>query len=199
MLMDVAKTGSNLLDSSQHPSWRDLSYKEQMSVATSLLIGLEENAFLLADTVMSKKTVDKEFKNILLSVRVLDTKSLTTERFPSGNLKSGWRASNDSIELPKGALLENSDGNLVRLVFVAFDRLEEILQWQSDLGPNSNNVTKILNSKVISASLGKGRHIQLKEPVKLTLKHLKTENVSNPTCVFWDYYDKLLVGGRVSL
>lgn len=64
MLMDVAKTGSNLLDSSQHPSWRDLSYKEQMSVATSLLIGLEENAFLLADTVMSKKTVDREFKNI---------------------------------------------------------------------------------------------------------------------------------------
>lgn len=64
MLMDVAKTGSNLLDASQHPSWRDLSYKEQMSVATSLLIGLEENAFLLADTVMSKKTVDREFKNI---------------------------------------------------------------------------------------------------------------------------------------
>lgn len=64
MLMDVAKTGSNLLDASQHSSWKDLSYKEQMSVATSLLIGLEENAFLLADTVMSKKTVDREFKNI---------------------------------------------------------------------------------------------------------------------------------------
>lgn len=64
LLIDVAKTGSNLLDSSQHPSWRDLSYKEQMSVATSLLIGLEENAFLLADTVMSNKIVDKEFKNI---------------------------------------------------------------------------------------------------------------------------------------
>lgn len=64
MLMDVAKAGSNLLDSSQHSSWKDLSYKEQMSVATSLLIGLEDNAFLLADTVMSKKTVDREFKNI---------------------------------------------------------------------------------------------------------------------------------------
>ncbi|CAH1982600.1 unnamed protein product [Acanthoscelides obtectus] len=190
MLMDVAKTGSNLLDASQHPSWKDLNYKEQMSVATSLLIGLEENAFLLADTVTSKKTVDREFKNILLSVRVLDTKSLTTEKFPSEDFRSEWKASNDSIELPKGALLENSDGNLVRLVFVAFDRLEEILQWQPDAvadSVNSENVTKILNSKVISASLGKGRHIQLKEPVKLTLKHIKTENVSNPTCVFWDY------------
>lgn len=216
MLMDVAKTGSNLLDASQHSSWKDLSYKEQMSVATSLLIGLEENAFLLADTVMSKKTVDREFKNIrkqhlilnsnttveklnqllqlyfflsVLSVRVLDTKSLSTEKFPSEDLQSEWRVSNDSIELPKGALLENSDGNLVRLVFVAFDRLEEILQWQPEsVDPlNSQNVTKVLNSKVISASLGKGRHIQLKEPVKLTLKHIKTDNVSNPTCVFWDY------------
>lgn len=64
MLNDIVKTGSNLLDSSQHPSWRDLNHKEQMTVATSLLIGLEENAFLLADTVMREKTVDKIHKNI---------------------------------------------------------------------------------------------------------------------------------------
>lgn len=49
---------------------------------------------------------------------------------------------------------------------------------------------RILNSKVISASLGKGRHIQLSQPITLVLKHLKTENVSNPTCVFWNYIDQ---------
>ncbi|CAH1153302.1 unnamed protein product [Phaedon cochleariae] len=185
MLMDVAKTGSNLLDASQRASWKDLSYKEQMSVATSLLIGLEENAFLLADTVNSEKTVEKVFKNILLSVRVLDLKSLKSETFPSEDHKRGWQVSNDTVELPRGALMENSDGALVRLVFVAFDRLEEILQWQPEGG--DNNASKILNSKVISASLGKGRHIQLREPVKLTMRHLRTENVSNPACVFWDY------------
>lgn len=125
----------------------------------------------------------------VISVRVLDTNSLATEKFPSDDVQSVWLVSNDSIELPKGSLLENSDGNLVRLVFVAFDRLEEILQWQQDSVDPSvvQNVSKVLNSKVISASLGKGRHIQLKEPVKLTFKHLKTENVSNPACVFWDY------------
>lgn len=64
MLNYVVKTGSNLLDVSQHPSWKDLSYKEQMRVATSLLIGLEENAFLLADTVQTEKTVDQVVKNI---------------------------------------------------------------------------------------------------------------------------------------
>ncbi|KAF7278827.1 latrophilin Cirl-like isoform X4 [Rhynchophorus ferrugineus] len=192
MLNHVAQTSSNLLDVRHHSSWKELSYKDQMSVATSLLIGLEENAFILADTVTGQKTVKKEFRNILLSVRVLETKSLTDEVFPSDDKvdanKSEWKGTNDSIELPKGALLENSDGKLVRLVFVAFDRLEEILQWQPDSSDNSgNNITKVLNSKVISASLGKGRHIQLREPVKLTLKHIKTENVSNPKCVFWDY------------
>lgn len=64
LLHGVVRTGSNLLDNSQHPSWRDLSYKEQMRVATSLLIGLEENAFLLADTVVREKVVEQTVKNI---------------------------------------------------------------------------------------------------------------------------------------
>lgn len=61
----------------------------------------------------------------------------------------------------------------------------------------SQNVTqgqtqrqRILNSKVISASLGKGRHIQLSQPIRLILKHLQTNNVTNPTCVFWNYIDQ---------
>lgn len=49
---------------------------------------------------------------------------------------------------------------------------------------------RILNSKVISASLGKGRHIQLSQPIRLILKHIQTNNVTNPTCVFWNYIDQ---------
>lgn len=60
------------------------------------------------------------------------------------------------------------------------------IQVENSVGVISN-VTRVLNSKIISASLGKGRHIQLSEPVRLTLKHIRTENVSNPSCVFWDY------------
>lgn len=119
-------------------------------------------------------------------MRVLETHNVHVEKFPSDNK---WVANNDSIELPRGALLENSEGGFVRLVFVAFDRLEQILLWQPEsYDENSNNnVSRMLNSKVISASLGKGRHIQLHEPVRLTLKHLQVENVSHPSCVFWDY------------
>lgn len=49
---------------------------------------------------------------------------------------------------------------------------------------------RILNSKVISASLGKGRHIQLSQPIRLVLKHLLVDNVTNPACVFWNYIDQ---------
>ncbi|XP_066588613.1 latrophilin Cirl-like isoform X1 [Prorops nasuta] len=200
LLQGAVRTGSNLLDKSQMASWKDLSHQEQMRVATSLLIGLEENAFLLADTLNYKKTITHEDRNILVEVRVLESRNLENdvEVFPAELALQRWTASNDKVELTRGALLESSDAGIVRLVFMAFDRLEEILQPQTDLSvvipnesedqlANKKNTTRLLNSKVISASLGKGRHIQLSEPVRIYFKHLNVENVTNPTCVFWDY------------
>ncbi|XP_017890799.1 latrophilin Cirl-like isoform X4 [Ceratina calcarata] len=199
LLQGVVRTGSNLLDKAQMASWKDLSHQEQMRVATSLLIGLEENAFLLADTLMHEKTITHEGRNILMEVRVLDARNIgdDLEVFPTEAAQQKWTASNDRIELTKGALLENSEGGIVRLVFMAFDRLEEILQPQAEVSSlvmsdepqplPKRNTTRLLNSKVISASLGKGRHIQLNEPVRVYFKHLSIENVTNPTCVFWDY------------
>ncbi|XP_012280589.1 latrophilin Cirl isoform X2 [Orussus abietinus] len=198
LLEGVVITGSNLLDKSQMASWKDLSHQEQMRVATSLLIGLEENAFLLADTFTYARKIIHTGKNILMEVRVLDTRNLDNdlEVFSTASQQK-WTASNDHVELTTTALLENSEGGIVRLVFMAFDRLEEILQPQMETSPFSTNddpefrpkrnVTRILNSKVISASLGGGRHIQLTEPVRVYFKHLTADNVSNPTCVFWDY------------
>lgn len=163
-----------------------------------------------------------------MEVRVLEARKIQKELeiFPgdtSGHER--WSGFGDRVELTKGALLgyDNPDG-FVRLVFMAFDRLEEILQpeergggggqllssssslsstpnvngkedRESKLPPqlrkagleNKENVTRILNSKVISASLGKGRHVQLSEPVRLYFRHLIVENVTNPKCVFWDY------------
>jgi GPCR-Autoproteolysis INducing (GAIN) domain len=64
LLNGVIKTGSNLLDSSQQLSWIDLSFEDQMRVATALLTGLEDNAFLLADTIIREKNVVQKVKNI---------------------------------------------------------------------------------------------------------------------------------------
>ncbi|XP_037051049.1 latrophilin Cirl-like isoform X3 [Bradysia coprophila] len=204
LLSGVVKTGSNLLDATQHLSWLDLSFEDQMRVATSLLTGLEDNAFLLADTIIRERNIVQKVKNIFLSVRVLETRNMMgNEIFPDVSDEQ-WQVSDDTIELPRAALIENSEGGLVRIVFVAFDRLESILKptdnWTEtkhtiNADPLSvNNSTqpvrkRMLNSKVISASLGKGRHIQLSQPIRLVLKHIKSENVSNPTCVFWNYID----------
>ncbi|EDX06209.1 GD10581 [Drosophila simulans] len=146
----------------------------------------------------------------VLSVRVLETKTIQSSVvFPDSDQ---WPLSSDRIELPRAALIDNSEGGLVRIVFAAFDRLESILKpsydhfdlkssrsyvrntavLSNDSDVNAGEIQqrlRILNSKVISASLGKGRHIQLSQPITLTLKHLKTENVTNPTCVFGNYID----------
>uniref|UniRef100_A0A0A9VTS3 Latrophilin Cirl n=3 Tax=Lygus hesperus TaxID=30085 RepID=A0A0A9VTS3_LYGHE len=191
LLHGVVKSGSNLLDPAQMPSWRDLTHKEQMRVATSLLVEIEENSFLLADTVVREKTVSQREKNILLAVKVIKMSNVNTEEFSSIDTpfnseemvgKQGSDGGENWLRLEKKALLDNSEGDLLRLVYVAFDRLEEILQPL----PRAN-VSRVVNSKVISASLGQGRHIQLSQPVTISLKHIRTENVTNPTCVFWDY------------
>lgn len=135
----------------------------------------------------------------VMEVRVLETRNIeeSVEIFPVDLLQQRWTASNDRVELTRRSLLENSDDGIVRLVFMAFDRLEEILQPQDEepsvvlsdeAQPRARkNTSRILNSKVISASLGKGRHIQLSEPVRVHFEHLTADNVTNPTCVFWDY------------
>lgn len=64
LLNSVVKTGSNLLDETQQHSWMDLSFEDQMRVATSLLTGLEDNAFLLADTIAAERNVVQKVKNI---------------------------------------------------------------------------------------------------------------------------------------
>lgn len=64
LLNSVVKTASNLLDETQQHSWMDLSFEDQMRVATSLLTGLEDNAFLLADTIAAERNVVQKVKNI---------------------------------------------------------------------------------------------------------------------------------------
>lgn len=64
LLNSVVKTGSNLLDETQQYSWMDLSFEDQMRVATTLLTGLEDNAFLLADTIAAERNVVQKVKNI---------------------------------------------------------------------------------------------------------------------------------------
>lgn len=130
----------------------------------------------------------------VLEIRVVKTANVDTEEFSSSSSstneygETGESNGGDNwLRLEKKALLDNSEGNFLRLLYIAFDHLEDILQPLSQA-----NVSRIVNSKVISASLGKGRHIQLSHPVTICLRHIRTENVTNPTCVFWDYTMRLV-------
>ena len=203
LLQGAVTTGSNLLDAAQALSWKDLDYKNQTKVATDLLKGLEENAYLQADIIHGTKRIIHKQRNIFMEVRILEARKISSELqvFPDELSDERWASLHDRVELTKRALMDNDNRDgYVRLVFMAFDRLEEILQpeypspFSNELQDNEegeerreSNVTSILNSKVISASLGKGRHVQLSEPVRIYFRHLTLDNVTNPKCVYWDY------------
>ena len=123
---------------------------------------------------------------------VHNKKSDTVEalEFPSSVARHQWDMDGSSLRLGRTALRDNSRERTVQVVFLAYRGLESVLEplsWQQRRPQGAVNGSRVVNSLVLSASLGEGRHIQLSEPVQLTFRHLVTENVSNPTCSFWDY------------
>ena len=64
LVQNVVLTASNILDKINHMSWADLTHDDVAAAATSLMVGLEENAFLLADSVTTEKIIIKPTNNI---------------------------------------------------------------------------------------------------------------------------------------
>ena len=131
----------------------------------------------------------------------MQARNTQSQRFPTVENLEMWDNQEDSIELTSQSLLDNSENGAVRIIFATYNEFDQLLIPSQR--PNAS--LRFVNSKVISASLGKGRHTALQDPVKITLKHLRTENVSRPVCVFWDYTVQSwsndgcrLVGGNVS-
>ena len=114
----------------------------------------------------------------------MQARNTQSQRFPTSveHLET-WDNQEDSIELASSSLLDNSENGAVRIIFATYNEFDQLLVPSQ----RPNATLRFVNSKVISASLGKGRHVKLREPVKITLKHLKTVNVSRPVCVYWDY------------
>ena len=61
---------SNILEPSNRQAWLDLSSDARKKVATELLLGLDENAFLLA-SVMNEPDVFLESSDILSKRRLI--------------------------------------------------------------------------------------------------------------------------------
>jgi hypothetical protein len=155
--------------------------------------------FLVGLFNLSKLSI---FVCAVLSIRVLQARNAHAQRFPTVETLETWGGSGgdnnggqeDSLQLSARALLDHAENGAVRLVFVAYNEFDAILvppqtpppsrRYYSDSG-SPGGVLRFINSKVIGASLGKGRHVRLADPVQITLKHLRSG--TGPVCVYWDY------------
>ena len=82
MLLNVLRSAANVLeDGPNRHAWLDLSPDRQMKVATSLMLALEENAFLLAG-------VTEQPEEILETYETLSKFSLFLPSFLASNSRS---------------------------------------------------------------------------------------------------------------
>ena len=137
-----------------------------------------------------------------MAISVLNVREIRNgSNFPLNNYEESFGPLEESIYLPLEALKQNSKGGLAKTVFFSFKRLNDILtngekeisrgmQMRDSENKNPSDTSKqIINSRIISASLATGKHIELppNDPVRISLKHLREQNMKNPVCVFWDW------------
>ena len=122
----------------------------------------------------------------MLSIRVMQSRNAHKQIFPSVETIDTWTRSGDSIELSPEAILQNGYNGAVRVIFTAFNELDQLLmpvksnsRWVSPVTSEAGNVDnrRFINSRVIAASLGRGRHIELPKPVKITFRHLQVGSI----------------------
>ncbi|XP_076371339.1 latrophilin Cirl-like isoform X2 [Tachypleus tridentatus] len=198
MLHSVMEIVSGLMENFQQQAWLDMSSSQQRVVASTLIQRLEETTWVFAHTnYFGERWVHVE-NNILVSIRLVQTWSITTLQFPLSEEVEGtsWEPISDVILLPATALVGSGRNGRVKIVFIAYRNIQNFTPLEGNL-PVSNrsddahvsttvNTTRLINSRVLSASIDHHRTIRLHQPVTVILKHLQEENVTNPQCVYWD-------------
>ncbi|KAF2355503.1 GPCR family 2 extracellular hormone receptor domain [Trinorchestia longiramus] len=188
LLNTALSTASSLLAAGMGGPWGDLAPHERRHAVTQLMVGLEEAAFLLADALPRDTQAAYYDSHVLASARVV-TADGSFVKFPSLEDQAlDWTFA-DSVILSPEAIVENSERSATKAVFLTYRHLEDLLTpYDEALGTwSGNNVSRMVNSRVVSASLGHGRHIQLPKPVSIVFSLLRQDNVTNPVCAFWDY------------
>ncbi|XP_076340874.1 latrophilin Cirl-like isoform X3 [Tachypleus tridentatus] len=195
LLESVVETVSNLLEEKHSEAWLDLSRSERKQVASHLLQGLEESAFLLAETLVQGNSYLFAKNNVLLSVLVMEVKHSKNVLFPVRNdiRETSWVKVEDLLFLPVQALADLANNGLVRIILRVYNKVDELLQpgngFQSPVLPidkANKNISWTINSRIVAASVGRRRMVRLSEPVIISLKHIQEENATNAHCVYWD-------------
>ena len=181
LLQSVLKTASNLLDSVQQMAWDDLNSRKSATAVTSLMIALEENALLLAETINNEKNLAEATNNIVTSVRIMRARGVYDQLFPQMEVVEH---TDSQLLIPSNALLDTSVNGAVRIVFFLYKNLEAVL-------PASYR-GQFINSKIMGVIASKGRYEKVEgRPVQFTMKHLvPTSSGENSLCAAWDYPSK---------
>lgn len=64
VLLNIVRAASNLLDAKNREAWSDLEPAQQMKTASSLLLAMEENAFLFAEVTTKPEILMESSYNI---------------------------------------------------------------------------------------------------------------------------------------
>jgi hypothetical protein len=171
LLEDSVKTASNLLDDTQANAWTDLTGDRKASLATALIVGIEENALLLAETINNEKNIVEKTNNVLASIKILRSRNVQDQAFP-------YETEDLQLVLPSESLIETSVNGAIRVASFLFDNLDKIL-------PGAGSY--FINSKVLHTLVPTGQNERLTNPIYFVLRHLKSENVRNPVCASWNY------------
>lgn len=139
-------------------------------------------------------TNNSPFLFSVMSVRVIETRHVSDAQFPAPEeiIGTPWEDMQDSIFLPRESILDHVRQGLAKIVFISYNNIEWLLNPNTVRGRSRTrssyyNQTQVVNSKVVTASLTHYRRIPLRQPVVLTLRNIHLQNVTNPTCVFWDF------------
>ncbi len=179
LMQNALKTASNLLDKAQVLAWSDLSLEKRASHASSLMLGMEENAILLAENINNEKNMIEATNNVLASIRVMRARDMVDQSFPQVE-HVHWEADSNLL-LPASGLVTASENGAVRIAFFLYNNLEGVLEG------TSGDVTRFINSKIMGASVSKGRGVRLARPAHFVLRHLQSEGFQNPSCASWDF------------
>lgn len=195
LVTSVLQMTSNLLDARQRAAWYDMSPRERVQTATRLMIGLEQVAFLLSDYMLPDNNIAELADHLYLSVLSARNKGTAQDFvFPLVSPRGEWHNKGNSLRLPSSTNLGEEVPASVKIVFLMYDGLEHILQPES---LSDAAVRYVINSGVISASLGEGRHVPVARPVTIVLRHLvdipsdladeSPGAAYKLSCRYWDY------------
>ncbi|EEC17843.1 conserved hypothetical protein, partial [Ixodes scapularis] len=199
LLQSTVEVSSNLLEDYQRDSWMELPPRERRRVAGALLEALDNSTWLLADTRNAAFTFSRAHGNVCDDQTLLEAFCLYTR----GAVVLGmwgvparfWRPRHSEENSKSGSgrvVCATSLGERVgkRKFYFPFSggrRGEDFLGPELLSSSEASSSDRIINSRVIAASVNSHHMLKLHQPVLITFQHREVENVTNPRCVFWSF------------